>query len=427
LGARASSDCIFNGDENVVRVLPFRGLRPEPGMAAQVASPPYDVISTEEARLRAMNNPVSFLRVIKPEIDFAPGTNPYQQSVYERGRENLLSMMNQGILLQDEKPCYYLYRQIVGSHEQMGLVAVTAVDDYIEGRVKKHEHTRPEKVRDRANLIQILGAQTGPVFLTFKENRPLLQLFERALRQQPVYDFRDENGVQNKLYIIDDEELIADIQSSFANIDSLYIADGHHRSEAAAMVYQTLREKEKLTAEDKGYNYFLAVVFPHSHLKILPYNRIIRDLNEMNPTELIRRLEGVCTIKKVKKRFEPAEQHHFGMYLDHNWYSLQFPAPASKDPVENLDVSILHHFVLEPILNIGDPRQDPRIDFVGGMNSLSKIEQMVDSGDYAVGFSLYPTQIEQVLDIADAGRVMPPKSTWFEPKLRSGLFTHLID
>ncbi len=412
----------------MVNVFPFRGLRPVPEHAQRLASPPYDVISSEEARTRCRDNPYSFLRVIKPEVDFEPTVNPFQKKVYEKGKSNLLTLMNRRILLRDRQPCFYLYKQILGQHRQTGLVAVVPVDDYLSGKIKKHEHTQPDKVRDRAELIRTLGAQTGPVFLTYRRSAQLQALSDEAMQTEPVYNFSNGQGVQHVFYVIDKQSLIEEIRQAFKEIDFLYIADGHHRSEAAAKVCLDLRREHPDYTASSPFNYFLSVIFPHDEMMILPYNRVLKDLNNLTPDELLARLEKVCHLQSLDvELYQPEQLHTLGMYMDKKWYRLSFLQRPEDDPVQSLDVTLLQEHILKPLFNILDARNDKRIKFVGGLDSVSQLKQLVDSGEFAVGFSLHPTGIEQVMRVADAGQVMPPKSTWFEPKLLSGLVTHLLD
>jgi uncharacterized protein (DUF1015 family) len=409
-------------------VKPFRGLRPKPEFATRVASPPYDVLSSDEARAMAKDNPLSFLHVVKPEIDLDPSTHIYDEGVYLKGAENLRKLIKDGIMVQDAEPCYYVYTQKMGGHTQTGLVASASVEDYIRDIIKKHEHTRPDKENDRARHVETLNANTGPVFLTYKSTASVDALLEAGMSDRPVYHFTADDGVEHTFYVIDRPELIEKIERAFAGIDFLYVADGHHRSAAGTRVG---RERKKRNAGHTGgeeYNFFLSVIFPHDRMKIMGYNRVVRDLAGMEKEDFLRRVEKCFTLTGGAAP-EPDAPRTYGMYLDGAWYRLTaldgtYPA---DDPVESLDVSILQNNLLESVLGISDPRTDKRIDFVGGIRGSAELERLVDSSAYHVAFACFPTSIEQLMRVADSGRVMPPKSTWFEPKLRSGLVVHLLD
>ncbi len=412
------------------KVLPFRGLLPKREFVKEVASPPYDVIDSDEARRRTQNNPNSFLHVIKPEVDLDPAINPYDPLVYQKAKENLSALISRGVLYQLEKPCFYIYKQIMGNHQQTGLVACVAVDEYLNGQIRKHEHTQEEKVRDRINLIQTLNAQTGPVFLIYRNNERLSGIFQQCTQIKPIYDFVADHSVRHIFYVIDNDELIQNFQEAFEEIDYLYIADGHHRSEAAAQVCLLKRAENPKYLGNEEYNFFLAVIFPHSEMSILPCNRIIKSLNGYSTSEFIEKVQQRFSLNPMETEFfQPTEPHIFGMYIDNKWYAIKLKDEYMNfsNPVESLDVSILQKYLFEPILNITNPRRDKRLEFVGGLDSVQKVKQLVDSGKFALGFSLYPITIEQIMEVADAGLVMPPKSTWFEPKLLSGLVTHLLD
>jgi uncharacterized protein (DUF1015 family) len=411
-------------------IKPFRGLRPIPDYAAKVASPPYDVLNSDEARSLAKGNEHSFLHVNKPEIDLDPGINVYDPAVYKQGAKNLQKLIDNKILIQDESPCFYLYRQIMGKHSQLGLVALTSVDEYIQDKIKKHELTRHDKEEDRVNHILNLNAQTGPVFLTYKAKESINSYLTQLVNSEPIYDFRTDDDIQHTFWVISDIEAIEKIEEEFKTIDALYVADGHHRSAAAARACEYLKKEKNHYTGNEAYNYFLTVIFPHNQMQILDYNRVVKDLNNLTKSAYLDRLNDSFLVREYSKSkgYKPSLKHDFGMYLNKTWYRLS-AIPGTWDeskPTQRLDVSILYENILKPILNIGDLRQDKRIDFVGGMRGLKGLEKRVDSGDMAIAFSLFPTTIQDLLDIADAGETMPPKSTWFEPKLRSGLIVHLL-
>jgi uncharacterized protein (DUF1015 family) len=411
-------------------IKPFRGLRPTPQYAAKVASPPYDVLNSEEARELATGNEFSFLHVNKPEIDLDPGINVYDPQVYKQGAKNLQKLINNKILIQDEPACFYLYRQIMGEHSQLGLVALASVEEYLHDKIKKHELTRHDKEEDRVKHILNLNAQTGPVFLTYKAKDSLNSFLTQLINSEPVYDFVTDDDIQHTFWVISDINAIAKIEAEFKTIEALYVADGHHRSAAAARACKYLQEKNDQHTGDEAYNYFLTVIFPHNQMQILDYNRVVKDLHGQTETEFLNRLNDKFLVREYSKSqgYKPSVKHDFGMYLNKTWYRLS-AIPGTWDeskPTQRLDVSILYENILKPVLNIGDPRKDKRIDYVGGMRGLEGLEKRVDSGDMVLAFSLYPTTIQDLLDIADAGAIMPPKSTWFEPKLRSGLIIHLL-
>lgn len=412
-------------------VRPFAGLRPRKENAARLASPPYDVLSSDEARLMAKENPISFLHVIKPEIDLDPEMDPHDKRVYEKGAENLQKMIRDGILLQDNEPTFYIYKQVMGKHQQIGLVACASLEEYEKDFIKKHELTRPDKEDDRVNLISHLNAQTGPVFLTYKADDQIDGTVNAIIQNEPEYDFSDEKNVRHTFWVVTDPQLINQIQSRFLKVDYLYVADGHHRSAAATRIKQARQKANPSHSGDEEYNFFLTVIFPDNQMQILDYNRVIKDLNGMGPAEFLEEISGRFEILKsdTGRQYKPDQKHAFGMYLDGGWYKLT-PMKHSFDetnPVGRLDVSILQNNLLAPVLGIEDPRKDKRIDFVGGIRGLSELEKRVGSGEWAVAFALYPTSMDDLMAIANAGKIMPPKSTWFEPKLRSGLVIHLLD
>ena len=403
---------------------PFRGLRPRPELAAKVMAPPYDVLSSAEARDAAADNPLSFLHVSKPEIDLEPGVSPYDQSVYARGGRNFRQLIDQGTLQRDARDSFYLYRMTASDHAQLGLVATAAVSDYLSNLVRKHEHTRPDKETDRVNHMQALGAQTGPVLCVYDDARAdTATLIELAEQSDPVYADLPLGDVRHSLWKVDGDEAVGHVRAAFASLDVCYIADGHHRSAAAARVAAR-------HAEDPDHlaHRFLVVLFPASQTRILDYNRVVRDLAGMSDAEFLHRLEQSFAVLPEAAPVRPHQRGEFGLYLNGHWYRLHCRLdPATlADPVERLDVALLAHQLLEPLLNIHDPRRDPRIDFVGGGRGLGELERRVDSGEMAAAFALFPTPIGDLMSVADAGRVMPPKSTWFEPKLADGLVSNVI-
>ncbi len=414
----------------MAHILPFRGLMPAPGLAEKVACPPYDVIDSGEARERARGNPRSFLHVIKPEIDLDPSVDAYDMQVYQKGRENLKRFMDDKILVLSEKPCFYVYQQTMGRHRQTGLVAVASVDDYLRGRIKKHEHCQPAKVQDRLTLMQILRAQTGPVFLTYRDQNGVSDMLQQAMQARPVYDFTADQGVRHVFYRVDREDLIEKLKNVFSGIENLYIADGHHRSEVASLYCKLARENNPGYSSAAPFNSFLTVIFPHSQMQILPYNRVVKNLNGLDFERFMQKVaEGFEVEKSSRRLYTPEIPQRMGMYIDHQWYELVPRANLfdQNHPIESLDVAILEKLLLGPVLDVKDQRTDKRMKFIGGFDSVQKIADLVDAGDYAVGFSLYATTMQQIMNVADAGEVMPTKSTWFEPKLFSGLVTYLLE
>jgi len=406
----------------MAKLKPFRAWRPRPDVCAEVASPPYDVLSSAEAREMVAENPLSFLHVVKPEIDLEPGTDVYAPEVYETGAANLRRLVDDGALIREEKPALYLYRQRMGDHVQTGLVAGASVDEYEADLIKKHEHTRPVKEDDRTRHIDALDANTGPVFLTYKARPEIDALVERLTTTDPTYDFVAPDGIRHVLWVVDspaDRDALVDV---FAEVQDLYVADGHHRSAAGTRIRALRRDANPDHTGDESYNFFLSVIFPDKQMMILDYNRVVRNLNGLDQDAFVTSLGERFEMEPTEDG-RPARRRCFGMYLGGRWYRLtakdgSFP---SDDPVSSLDVAILQDNLLAPVLGIGDPRSDERIDFVGGIRGLEELERKVDSGEWAVAFALHPTSIEQLFAVADAGLVMPPKSTWFEPKLRSGL------
>ena len=417
----------------MARIRPFRALRPYPELAAKVASPPYDVLSSDEARVMADGNPVSFLHVNKPEIDLPQDTDPYAPEVYAKGAENLGRLIEDGVYLREEKPALYLYRQVMGDHVQTGIAVGASVEEYETGRIKKHEHTRQKKEDDRTRHIDALDANTGPVFLTYKARPEIDAHVARLTEDAPVYDFVAPDGIRHTVWVVDEDAERDTLVRAFSEIDDLYVADGHHRSAAATRVCQARRAANPKHTGEEPYNFFLSMIFPDDQMMILDYNRIVRDLNGHSETELLAQIGTKFTVEplgdaKASKTdilhdpLRPGRAKSFLMYLDGRWYHLDArPGTWPDDPVARLDVAVLQDNLLAPILGIGDPRSDERIDFVGVMRGLVELEKRVDSGEFQVAFALYPTSIADLFAVADAGQVMPPKSTWFEPKLRSGL------
>ncbi len=410
-------------------VLPFRGLRPNPAHVEQLAALPYDVVDSEEARQLAEGNSYSFWHITKPEIDLPPDIDPYSDAVYQKGAENLARFRREHILLQDQEPFFYLYQQIMGNHVQTGYAAVVSVDEYAAGIIKKHENTRPEKVRDRVRLMETLNAQTGPVFLAYRQTAEMERLTAEMLdKSLPLYDFVSFYGVRHRFFKIDHRPYCEMVQEAFRRLSALYIADGHHRSEGAAELCFKKRRERGTYSGREPFNFFLSVIFPHTDLQILPYNRVVKDLNGRTAEQFMEALRSAFDIFPAADAFKGVQEpRRFGLYLGGRWYLLQPKEPPAGDAVEQLDVSILQNRVLQPLLGINDPRTDKRIAFIGGIRGTEELERLVDGGEYAAAFALYPTQMEQVMAVADSGNVMPPKSTWFEPKLLSGLVTHLLE
>ncbi len=404
----------------MANIKPFTALRPQPALAAQICELPYDVMSSAEAKEMAQGNPLSFLHVSKPEIDLPTSVDIYDPQVYAKGKENFTKLIKDGSLQQEKQPCYFFYRQIMGGHAQIGLVAAASCEDYLKNIIKKHEFTRPDKEDDRVRHIETLSSQTGPVFLTYQAVKEMDDLVKKKTAETPDTDFTAKDGVRHSAWTIRDAATIDFIRSTFAKIPFLYICDGHHRSAAAGRVYQS----RKGAGESA---FFLSVIFPHDQMQILPYNRVLKDMNGNTPAQLLKKLEAIFTIKPhgVAK---PAGKHDLALFLDGKWHGLTFlpKHTASQDPIERLDVTILQNLVLAPIFGIDDPRTSKRINFVGGIRGTAELEKIVNSGEYACAFSMFPTSIEDLMTIADAGGIMPPKSTWFEPKLRDAMFCHMI-
>ncbi|MDQ6630208.1 MAG: DUF1015 family protein [Verrucomicrobiota bacterium] len=401
-------------------IKPFAALRPKPELAEKICELPYDVMSSDEARELAKNNPFSFLHVSKPEIDLPPTIDIYDARVYAKGKENFAKLIADGALKQDSQPCFYLYRQIMGNHNQIGLVAAASCEEYLSNIIKKHEFTRPDKEDDRVRHIETLNSQTGPVFLAYRAVIALDEFTKIKTAEKPDIDFTAQDGVRHSAWKISDAASIEKIKSEFSKIPFLYIADGHHRSAAAARVYQSRKG-----AGERGN--FLTVIFPHNQMQILPYNRVLKDLNGLTPETLLQKLDAIFIVK-ANGAAKPKHKHELSLFLDDRWHSLNFRPQfiSTNDPIEKLDVTLLQKFVLAPIFGIEDQRTSKKINFVGGIRGTSELEKLVNSGEYACAFSMFPTSIEDLMTIADADGIMPPKSTWFEPKLRDAMFCHMI-
>ncbi len=407
---------------------PFRAIRPRPEHAQTVASRPYDVLDSEEARKEATGNENSFLRVIKPEIDLPESTNVYDDAVYKLGKETFTQLIADGIFQSDLHPCFYVYRLTMDGRTQTGLVGCCHYEEYYDGKIKKHELTRTAKENDRVKHVETLEANAEPVFFSYRGQREIDQIVENIIKEDPVYDFFADDGIQHELWVCGDPKIIEQISKHFQKLDSLYVADGHHRTAAAARVGKKLQENNPSHSGNEEYNFFMAVLFPDDQLKIFDYNRVVKDLNGHSQETFLEILSNDFHIERDEfSSIKPTSIREFAMYLPGQWYRLK-PRKLvnSKDPVADLDVTILSTLILQPVLQIGDLRKSERIDFVGGIRGLSELSRRVDSGEMAVAFALYPVSMDQLLAIADAGEIMPPKTTWFEPKLRSGLFVHSI-
>ncbi len=410
-----------NRPPTVALIRPFSAFRPPPSLAVNVASPPYDVINTAEARALAAGNPVSFLHVSRPEIDLPEGTDEHADEVYQQGAENLRKLIEDGALVQDQEPHLYVYAQRMGDHRQAGVVACASVDDYVADRIKKHEKTRADKEDDRTRHIEELRAHDEPVFLTYPAVPAIDAIITSSMLAAPIYDFTTADGVGHKLWVLG-REATRELQSLFADVPALYVADGHHRSAAAARCHQ------KLNGDGGDHDAFLAVVFPHDQMKIMPYNRVVKDLQGRSEEALLTALRGALDMEPARDAEDatPREPKTFGVLVGEQWYRAKV-RPGSydaADPVKSLDCSICQDQVLGPIFGVSDPRRDAHVDFVGGIRGTAELERRVRKGGFTAAIHLYPTRIEELFAVSDAGALMPPKSTWFEPKLRSGLFVH---
>ncbi len=411
----------------MAKVKPFKGIRPPRELVTEVASRPYDVLNSDEARREAEGNPRSLYHIIKPEIDFDPSVDEHDPRVYDKAVENFKAFRRNGWLVQDEKEHYYIYAQTMNGRTQYGIVIAANVDDYMTGRIKKHELTRRDKEEDRMKHVRVNNANIEPVFFAFPDNERLAAIIKEVTAGEPVYDFTAPDGFGHHFWVIDDDKTIAAITEEFAKIPYLYIADGHHRTAAAALVGNEKAKANPNHTGEEEYNYFLAVAFPASHLKIIDYNRVVRDLNGLTPQQFLDRLRENFTVEaKGSEPYRPAHLHEFSLYVDGCWYALNALEGRynDADPIGVLDVTISSDLILRDILGITDLRSDKRIDFVGGIRGLGELQRRVDSGEMAMALALYPVSMKQLMDIADTGNIMPPKTTWFEPKLRSGLVIH---
>lgn len=406
-------------------IRPFKAIRPINELVDKIAALPYDVMDSDEAREMVKDNQYSFLHVDKAEVDLPTDIDVYDDRVYEKAKENLDKMIGRGLYIEDDKPNYYIYRQVMKGRSQTGLVACASIDDYTNNIIKKHELTREEKEIDRINHVYKCEAHTGPIFLTYREDKRISSIVNEWLKKEPIYDFKADDGVEHTVWIIDDEETVNKLQELFKSVKYLYIADGHHRSASAVKVGHIKRaEKESYTGEEE-FNFFLSISYPDSELEVLDYNRTVKDLNGLSKEEFLEKVKDKFEVTESSEQIKPAEKHTFGMYIDHQWYLLKAKEGIfnPEDPVDRLDVSILQNNLLRPILGIDDPRKSKRIKFIGGIRGLKELERRANT-DMKVSFSMYPTTTEDIMAIADSGEIMPPKSTWFEPKPRSGLFIH---
>jgi uncharacterized protein (DUF1015 family) len=419
----------------MANVRPFKGVRPQKHLVERIASPPYDVLNSKEAREMVKGNEYSFLHITKPEVDLREDIHLYDDAIYAKAAANLKAFMEKEWMIQDSTPCYYIYKQQMGEHVQTGLVAAASVDDYENNIIKKHEFTRQDKEDDRTRHVYALNANTGPVFLTYQARESLDSFIAAYMEHNaPVYHFTSHDSIDviHTFWAVDDQDAIKKIQNEFDQIPVLYVADGHHRSAAATRVRKMKKDENSGHTGEEEYNFFLSVIFPHDQMYIMDYNRVLKDLNGLTPESFMSAVDQFFTVKKKEETGEaakPSACHEFSMFFKGEWYSLQAKKGTfdADDPIASLDVAILQNNLLSPVLGIGDPRKDDRIDFVGGIRGMKELEKCVKSGDYVLAFALYPTSINQLMDVADAGKVMPPKSTWFEPKLRSGLCVHLLD
>ena len=407
-------------------IRPFCAVRPNEIFASKIAALPYDVYTRKEAKKEVEKNPLSFLKIDRPETMFPDEMDMYAPKVYRKARKVLEEMIEKGEFIQDETPCYYLYELTRNGHRQTGIVACASIDDYFNGTIKKHENTREEKEQDRIRHVDTLDTQTGPIFLAYRLDAVLKEIIEETKRKTPVYDFISEDKITHRVWVIDESEMMERIQQCFVKINKIYIADGHHRAASAVKVGLKRRAENPQYTGKEEFNYFLSVLFPDEQLKILDYNRVLKDLNGYTEQDFLEKVKEKFTVKESAVQVHPDKQGTFGMYLGKKWYRLTAkPEILSDDPVDGLDVSVLQNALLSPVLGIKDPKTDARIDFVGGIRGIGELERRCET-DCVLAFSMYPTSIAQLFAVADAGRLMPPKSTWFEPKLRSGLFIHQI-
>jgi len=408
----------------------FKAWRPKKGLESKVASYPYDVLNSEEARELVQGNPYSFLHVVKPEVDLPVGIDLYSQEVYNKAKENLERLKSEGILIQEETPRLYIYRQSMGTKEQYGIVGCVSVDDYDNDVIKKHEYTRPVKEKDRITHVDVTNANAGPIFLTYKAQKPIDAMVVRTVDSAPVYDFEAEDGIGHTLWIVEDDDVADALLAEFAKLDYLYVADGHHRSASAAKVANKRKGENPNHTGDEEYNFFLAVLFPDYQLTIMDYNRVLKNLHGHSAEELFQALEDNFAVEKIgPEPYKPQQKGEIGMYMEGNWHKLTIKSERVDfdDPVESLDISYIQNNLLSPFFGIEDPRTSNDIDFIGGIRGMAELVKLVDSGKFQVAFAMYPTSIQELINIADSGQVMPPKTTWFEPKLRSGLLVHTLD
>ena len=406
----------------------FKAIRPAKEFAKKLASYPYDVVSTSEARDLVKDNEYSFLRVVRSEVDLPEDTNPYSEEVYQKARENFQSFLDKNILIQDEKPYLYLYRQIMNGKAQHGIVGCASAQDYEKGRIKKHELTRKQKENDRINHVLTTNINSGPVFLTYKPRADIKEIVSEITKQTPECDFTADDGIQHTVWIISDNSKSESLIQCFSETDTFYIADGHHRAASAAAAAKKRAAENKSHSGSEEYNFFLAVLFPADELTLLDYNRAVKDLNGLSNEEFLEKLKSVFEISPCDEKYKPVHKGEVGMYLAGKWYKLVFKnIEEENDPVKSLDTSRLQDYVLTPILDIDDPRTNDRIDFIGGIRGLSELEKIVNNGQFQVSFALYATSTDELMNIADTGGIMAPKSTWFEPKLRSGLLIHDLE
>lgn len=406
---------------------PFKAYRPKPELAVEVAAKPYDVLNSEEAREEVKGHPLSFLHIGKPEVDLPVGQNLYEEIVYLTAKMNLQKLINDGVLVQDPDDYFYLYAQTMDGRTQYGFVGAASVDDYWNDVIKKHEKTRKDKEEDRANHVRYTDSHSGPIFLTFPDNSELQKEIDKISSEKPNTDLTSADGIRHQVWVVKEKESIAKIEKLFADMANLYVADGHHRSAAASIVGRERQIANNHHTGKEDYNYFLAVAFPASHLKIFDYNRVVKDLNGNTMEEFFAKLKPNFEVSEMPSRIHPPAKGTFGLYIDGKWYLLKAKQHLMiDDPVEGLDVSILQNYVLDKILGIDDPRTSKRVDFVGGIRGLDELEKRVNSGEMVLAISMFPTSIKELISIADAGKIMPPKSTWFEPKLRDGLFVHFM-
>ncbi|GAB6268253.1 MAG: DUF1015 family protein [Smithella sp.] len=410
-------------------VLPFKAVRPQQKFVSQVAALPYDVMTREEGQKAVWGNALSFMHVEKSEIDVPDNTKSNDDLIYQTAKRNFTQMVEKGVLIQDKSPCFYIYRQKMGSQVQTGIVGLMSASEYDAGKIKKHELTRKDKEEDRIRHVDTVNAQTGPVFISYRERKNLNKIVDEITAASPEYDFTAEDGVQHTVWRVDGAKQIDKIRKEFSEVESLYIADGHHRAAAAATIAGNRRSQDKSNVSVKEYESVLAVFFPHTQLKVMDYNRAVKDLNGLTPGEFIEKISACFTVSKNFTARSPEQLHDFGMYLGDEWYKITVKKGVynENDPVASLDAAILQDHLLFPVLGIKDPRVDDRIKFIGGIRGMDELEKLVNKDGFAVAFSLYPTSMEQIIKVADAGAIMPPKSTWFEPKLRSGIFVHKLD